>query len=113
MSLRSLQAAIVPRTPTEIRCLHWMTNSSVEIYLDLFEKKDIWEQYVSDITAIYDDAPIEYSAFCNILTDAFPHVATREYKNVTGKCVCCFQLTQLRLQRKDQDSLLHANRRSN
>lgn len=54
---------------------------------------------------------------CRIWDNCYEHVKIREYKQVTGKCMTCFKLTELRRQRKDRvgrslATLLHAFHRS-
>ena len=114
MCLASKQAALIPRTTAAIRCFLWMgvffaefgdqsPNSDGEIHLDPVEKKDIWEEYVRDIVSAHPDDPqfYEYPAFCEMWSNLFPHVLIREYKNVTGKCICCFHFTKMRWECKD------------
>lgn len=53
----------------------------------------------------------------SVWEQCFEHVRIREYKQVTGKCMTCFKLTELRRRRKDQEgrqlaTLLHGFHKS-
>lgn len=86
--------------------------------MDPVEKKDIYQEYVSDIIDVYKhDKSLGYEAWLKLWNMAFEHVRIREYKAVTGKCLTCAILSDLRRTRKDsggrkQTTTLQAYHRS-
>lgn len=59
-----------------------------EIHLETQYCKTVYEEFLSDETLSQSpDAkdPVSYAEFCRLWLTLFPHVRTREYKQVTGE----------------------------
>ena len=102
----------VPNSPENMLCCAWLENHFIligddmpnggEIHLDSQDKKDIYNDYVSDIKNIFlEDSPVSFPQFWKLWHAVFPYVVIREYKGVTGKCLTCTRLTALKRQFHD------------
>ena len=65
--------------------------NSKEIHLDYVPLKDLYAAYLAETTG-----HVEYKQWKAIWDNLFPHVKVRVYKQVTGKCFTCADLSSLR-----------------
>ena len=66
--------------------------NSKEIHLDYVPLNELYATYTSEVV----ENLISYTTWKNIWDNLFSHVKIRVYKQVTGKCFTCTQLSELR-----------------
>ena len=100
-------AILLPNTVKAKTCFGWMKrffqlmgdaapNRAEEIHLEPIDVVDIYLEYKRDLTHHADFPTLNYSSFCQIWKECFPHVTIRQYKAVGGKCSTCAVLSDLR-----------------
>jgi hypothetical protein len=75
-------------------------NRNREIHLEPVEKKAIYEEYRADLFFNLQ-TPLSFSSFNRCWNTVFPFVKIREFKSVSGKCLICSILSDLRRSTKD------------
>ena len=70
--------------------------SNHDIHLDsCIVVKDLWKEY-QIVFLTKNKQPLSYVKFIKLWQSCFPHVTIRKYKTVTGKCLVCCKLSELR-----------------
>jgi len=120
---------IIPNSEKQLKAKTWMQsffklvgdnapNKAEEIHLDsCFTRNSIYNEYKSTMTVWYGDTEfLSISAFGTTWKSCFPHVKVRKFKAVSGKCMTCSHLSELRLNTRDNArranvTLLHSYHR--
>ena len=70
--------------------------SNHNIHLDsCIVVKDLWKENII-VFLTKNKQPLSYVKFIKLWQSCFPHVTIRKYKTVTGKCLVCCKLSELR-----------------
>ena len=73
-----------------------MPNRENEIHLDgNFTKRLVWNEYCEQMVE-RDSEHLSESSFCQMWSDAMPHVRIRKHKCVDSKCSVCCDICLLR-----------------
>ena len=84
----------IPNSTSSLNSYSWMynhfnlvgdfiPNSNGEIHLEPIDIKEVWKEYVEDMTQVNENS-VSYIEFVCMWTNCFFHVKIREYKAVTG-----------------------------
>lgn len=115
VTARDIGLMNLPNTPRAHQLFKWLDDlfdiigdympNIQEIHLDsITVKKQLWDMYCEELKLICKE-PLKYTTFLEIMNSCFPHVKIREYKGVTGKCLTCTMLTDLRQTHRDQRTI--------
>lgn len=79
----------------------YMPNTDNEIHLEACDYRDLYEEYMFDVTHVYKtDAYLSFQKWRDVWKVHFDHVRVREYKQVSGKCNECEMLSDARKREK-------------
>jgi hypothetical protein len=111
-------SALTPSAPVQHEAVVWMNNyfhnygdtvpnRTDEIHLSLPDKKSLWYLY-KEHQEFNDSEYISLEKFYELWQTLYPRYTLREFIDIPGKCITCYEIDSIRKNNRSNENILKA-----